>query len=194
VASKQDILFTIMDAAMDRALDALETALRDVTDVSDQLRLATESLVLDFLRYPNEVTVCNAEIHSLDETTRPLIIAKRDHYSGRVRAIIQAGCETGRFDTPVPHLAAFAILEMGNSAKAWFRPGGPLSDTEVAQHYGDFALRIAGDVSRPHPAAPSGSGSRRAEPCPHPRRKDAPAHFRRMAVAHPAARSDTSSV
>ena len=42
---------------------------------TEQLRRATESLVLDFLRYPAEVTVCNNEGHSLDEliiTTRGL--------------------------------------------------------------------------------------------------------------------------
>ena len=86
-------------AAMDRALGALDTALRDVSDVSEQLQRATESLVLDFLRFPQEVTVCNAEIHSLDESTRPMIIAKRDQYGKQVRAIIEHGCDTGRFTT-----------------------------------------------------------------------------------------------
>jgi AcrR family transcriptional regulator len=148
VSSKQDILFTIMDTAMDRALDAQETALRDVSDVSEQLRRATESLVLDFLRFPHEVTVCNAEIHSLDDSNRPLIIAKRDQYGKQVRAIIEHGCGAGRFTTSSPRLAAYAVLEMGNSAKAWFRPGGPLPDTEVAEQYGEFALGIVGDTTR----------------------------------------------
>jgi AcrR family transcriptional regulator len=48
VSSKQDILVAIMDVAMDRALVALDEALEGVSDVSDQLRRATESLVLDF--------------------------------------------------------------------------------------------------------------------------------------------------
>jgi AcrR family transcriptional regulator len=147
VSSKQEILFTIMDTAMDRALGALDTALRDVSDVSEQLQQATESLVLDFLRFPHEVTVCNAEIHSLDESTRPMIIAKRDQYGKQVRAIIEHGCDTGRFTTSSPRLAAYAVLEMGNSAKAWFRPGGPLADTDVAERYGEFALRIVGDTT-----------------------------------------------
>lgn len=149
VSSKQDILAAIMHVAMDRALAALESALDGVTDVSDQLRRATESLVLDFLRNPAEVTVTNNEARSLEPANRSAIIAKRDAYAERVRAIIDQGCRTGRFDTSAPRLAAFAVLEMGNGAKSWFRPDGRYSDVEVARQYGEFALRIVGDLSAP---------------------------------------------
>jgi AcrR family transcriptional regulator len=144
VTSKQDILFAIMDKAMDRAIDAQESALRGVGDVSDQLRVATESLVLDFLRYPAEVTVCNTEVRSLDPPNRAAIVAKRDRYAGRVRAIITEGCRTRQFETVNPDLAAFAVLEMGNGAKSWFRPTGRYTDTHVAREYGQFALRVVG--------------------------------------------------
>jgi AcrR family transcriptional regulator len=144
VTSKQDILFATMDKAMDRALDAQEDALAGVADVAGQLRAATESLVLDFLRNPAEVTVCNTEVRSLDPANRAAIVAKRDRYAGRVRAIIAAGCREGRFQTENPQLAAFAVLEMGNGAKSWFRPSGRYPDTFVAREYGAFALRVVG--------------------------------------------------
>src|SRR5580704_16988721 len=83
VSSTQDALVSIMDTAMVRALEAQEQALHGVEDVSDQLRRATESLVPHFLRYPDEVTVCNVEIRSLEEPYRSAIIAKRDQYGHR---------------------------------------------------------------------------------------------------------------
>jgi AcrR family transcriptional regulator len=144
VSSKQEILYAIMDTAMDRALAALDEALDGVDDVAGQLRRATESLVLDFLRYPAEVTVCNVEVRSLDPGFRLAIVAKRDRYAARVRRIIEYGCRTGRFRTPTPQIAAFAVLEMGNSAKSWFKPGGRYTDTYVARAYGEFALRVVG--------------------------------------------------
>ena len=144
VASKQDILYEIMDKAMDRAIAALEQALAGVDDVAEQLRRATESLVLDFLRYPAEVTVCNNEVRSLDPGHRLAIVAKRDRYATRVRHIIEQGCRAGRFRTRTPQLAAFAVLEMGNGAKSWFRPSGRYPDTYVASEYGEFALRVVG--------------------------------------------------
>ena len=144
VTSKQDILYAIMGKAMDRATAALDNALDGADDVSERLRLATESLVLDFLRYPAEVAVCNNEMHSLDTLNRLAIAAKRDRYAAKVRAIIENGHRSGRFRTPVPDLAAFAVLEMGNGAKSWFRPSGRYPDTYVARAYGEFALSIVG--------------------------------------------------
>lgn len=76
----------------------LEEALAGVEDTSEQLHRATESLVLDFLR----------------------------------------------FSTRTPQIAAFAVLEMGNGAKSWFRSSGRYPDTFVAGEYGEFALRVVG--------------------------------------------------
>jgi AcrR family transcriptional regulator len=144
VASKQDILFAIMDTAMDRAIAALEETLAGIDDVAEQLRRATESLVLDFLRFPAEVTVCNNEVRSLEPGNRLAIVAKRDRYAARVRRIIEQGCRAGRFRTRTPQIAAFAVLEMGNGAKSWFKPSGRYPDSFVAGEYGEFALRVVG--------------------------------------------------
>lgn len=146
VASKQDILFAIMDTAMNRALAALDQALVGADDVEEELRRATESLVLDFLRFPAEVTICNTEVRSLDAANRAAIVAKRDRYAARIREIIERGCLSGTFRTRSPRLAAFAVLELGNGAKSWFRPDGRYTDVDVAQEYGEFALRLVGGV------------------------------------------------
>lgn len=157
VAAKQDLLYAIMDTAMDRAINALDAALAGVHDLADQLRVATESLVLDFLRYPQEVTICNTEVRSLEAGNRRAIVAKRDSYAARVRAIIEQGCRTGQFHTTSPQLASFAVLEMGNGAKSWFKSGGRHTDVDVAREYGGFALRVVGFADQPA-AAPSGRG------------------------------------
>lgn len=145
MSSKQYLLFEIMDVAMDRALALLEQTLTDVTDVSDQVRLATEASVLDFLAHPAEITVCNTEIRSLEEPYRTTIVGKRDDYAHRIIAIVQRGCAEGRFLAEEPRVASFAVLELGNNAKAWFRPGGRFSAETVARMYGEFALRVLGD-------------------------------------------------
>jgi AcrR family transcriptional regulator len=148
VPSKQDLLVAIMDEAMDRAHQALDDALAGVADVAEQLRRATETSVLDFLEHPSEITVCNTEIRSLEEPNRARIIAKRDAYAARIRAIVEKGCAEGRFCTAHPRPATFAILELPNNAKAWFNARGELSAEEVARIYGDFALHIVGRTRR----------------------------------------------
>lgn len=153
ISSKQKLLVEIMEAAMDRALGRLEHTIVGVTDVSEQLRLATEALVLDFLQHPAEITVCNTEIRSLDEPYRTNIVGKRDDYARRVAAIVERGRAEGRFVVPETHVASFAVLEMGNNAKAWFKPGGRFSAQEVASMYGEFALRVLGDCGHGASAA-----------------------------------------
>jgi AcrR family transcriptional regulator len=148
VPSKHDLLVAIMDEAMDRAHRALDDALAGVADVAEQLRRATETSVLDFLEHPSEITVCNTEIRSLEEPDRTRIIAKRDAYAARIRAIVEEGCTEGRFRTAHPRPATFAILELPNNAKAWFNARGALSAEEVARIYGDFALHIVGRTAR----------------------------------------------
>ncbi len=144
VRSKEDILVGIMDSAMDRALADLRTAISSTDDVAEQLRRATESLVLQFLRYPREVTVSNNEIRSLGERDRAKIMAKRDEYGQGFQDLIERGCTLGRFHVESPRLASYAILEMGNGAKVWFRKGGLYSEAEVAHQYSEFALKIVG--------------------------------------------------
>ena len=97
---------------MDRAIAALEEALAGIDDVAEQLRRATESLVLDFLRYPAEVTVCNNEVRSLDPGHRLAIVAKRDRYAARrcVTSSSRAAAQA-RFRTRTPLIAAFAVLD-----------------------------------------------------------------------------------
>lgn len=144
VRSKEALLVEIMDSAMDRALADLRAAISSTNDVADQLRHATESLVLQFLLYPREVTVSNNEIRSLNEPHRSKIIAKRDEYGREFRDLIERGCSLGLFRVESPRLASYAILEMGNGAKVWFRKGGLYSEVDVARQYSEFALRIVG--------------------------------------------------
>ena len=142
--SKQDLLFGIMDRAMDRALAAHDAAVAGVEDAAERLRRATEASVLDFLAHPAEITVCNTEIRSLDDGHRAAIIGKRDAYAARMRGIVDRGCAEGRFSTPQPRVATFAILELPANARAWFHERGELSAAEVARIYGQFALHIVG--------------------------------------------------
>jgi Tetracyclin repressor-like, C-terminal domain len=67
-----------------------------------------------------------------------------DLYATGVREIIERGCRSGDFRTASPQLAAYAVLELGNGAKSWFRTGGRYTDDYVAREYGEFALRVVG--------------------------------------------------
>ena len=127
VSSKQEILFAIMDKAMDRALSALEEALAGVEDVSEQLRRATESLVLDFLRFPAEVTVCNTEVRSLEAGNRLAIVAKRDQYAAAGAADHRAGLPDRALLDPDPADRRLRGARDGQQREILVQALGPLS-------------------------------------------------------------------
>jgi hypothetical protein len=72
------------------------------------------------------------------------VLRKRAEYERRLRRLVEAGVRDGVFAVASPRLAAYAILDMGAGVAGWFRPGGPVTDDEVATLYADLALRLVG--------------------------------------------------
>jgi AcrR family transcriptional regulator len=144
ITSKQEILREIIIGTMDRVLADFEAATSGVDDVADRLRRATEAYVLRHARYRREALVVNRETHSLESPARSVAHAKQDEYARRFQDLIEEGRAAERFHVKSPRLATFAILEMAVAVARWFRDEGPLSATEVAEEYGEFALRIVG--------------------------------------------------
>ena len=119
-------------------------AIASADDVTEQLRRATEAHVRYHARHPREVRIGNQEIPSLEEAGRRQTIELRRRYARLFTDLIERGIAEGRFSTPSARMAAYAILQMGIGVSIWFRESGPLSETEIAHHYGDIALRIVG--------------------------------------------------
>jgi len=93
-------------------------------------------------RCQREVRIGNNEIASIEEPARTSLLDLRRRYARPWITLIERGVEEGRFETPSPRLAAFAMIEMGMGVSLWFRADGPLSESQVAYYYGDMALRL----------------------------------------------------
>ena len=148
VPSKHEILRQIMVETMERLLADHRVAVASTADVSEQLRRATEAHVRYHARHRREAFVGNREIPSLERPARELILSKRDEYERGFRTLIERGREQSVFEVKSARLASYSILEMGIGVATWFREDGPLSEAEVAYHYGEFALRIVGARER----------------------------------------------
>ena len=61
---------------------------------------------------------------------------------GNLERILADGIAAGAFRLADVHAVAFAILAMGEHAIFWFRPDGRMSATELAELYGDLAVRM----------------------------------------------------
>ena len=144
VGSKHELLREIMVGTMERLLADHGVAVASTVDVVEQLRRATEAHVRYHARHQREAFVGNREIRALEPEVRAAVLARRAEYERGFRALIERGAESGRFSVESPRLASYSILEMGIGVATWFRDDGPLSEAEVAYHYGEFALRLVG--------------------------------------------------
>jgi AcrR family transcriptional regulator len=140
--SKQELLRGIMLRTMEDLLADHRAAVATTGDVSEQLRRAMEAHVRYHARHPREVRIGNAEIWNLEQPVQDLIRTLRRDYSRAWNEIIVRGVEEGRFRTPSPQLATYAMLEMGIGVSLWYHEGGRLSESELAYYYGDMALRL----------------------------------------------------
>jgi AcrR family transcriptional regulator len=142
VASKQDLLVSIMIGTMDALLAAFASAVSTTTDPVERLRRATDAHVRYHCRHRLQAFVGNREIRSLLEPHRSAVIARRDQYERGFRRLVVDGVEAGVFSVASPRLASYAILDLGMGVANWYRSDGEHGENEVAWQYTEFALRM----------------------------------------------------
>lgn len=144
IASKQEILRDIMFRTETELLAEFHAATDGIDDVTERLHSAVKAFVLHHALHRREALVGRREVASLEEPAQSHLLQMRREHERAIRAIIEEGRAIARFTVTHPHLASFAMLEMGVSVARWFRDDGPLTAAEVAEQYGMFAVRMCG--------------------------------------------------
>ncbi len=144
-ASKQDLLFRIMDRGIDELHRSTVEALAAVgDDPAEQLSAMVRVHVLAHTRDRKGSFIGNTELRSLEPEHRAVIVAKRDRQQRLFDDVVRAGTRAGRFTTPHPREAARAIVTMGTAVAGWYRPEGRLGPAAVAERYVVMALALVG--------------------------------------------------
>jgi AcrR family transcriptional regulator len=144
VASKQEMLFRVMRTTHEHALAALDSALVSAMNPVDALHAAMRAHVLFHTDYGAPIAVTYQEMRVLDDKHRRAIVALRDQYGRRFKAIVTRGIEDGVFESEAPNLAVIAMLTMGTQISTWFKARDVDSAARVADAYAEFALRMVG--------------------------------------------------
>jgi AcrR family transcriptional regulator len=147
VASKEDVLWAIVDRAASRfeaAADAAEAAAEsrrpgDPTEALGALvRAHVEVLTADV----DAAGVFVHEWRALATEHRDAILARRDAYQARFQSRIEDGIAVGAFAMTDPSIAANTLLTALNGVAAWYDPAGRLSAGRIADHLVDLSLRM----------------------------------------------------
>ncbi len=143
VASKEDLLWAIVDRAATEFERAADRATAETPDADAVERLAAlvEAHVEVVTADPERSSVFVTEWRHLSADRRAAIALRRDAYEARFRETIDDGVSVGAFRATDPAIAATFVLTALNGIATWYRPDGRLSPDRIADHYVELALR-----------------------------------------------------
>jgi AcrR family transcriptional regulator len=141
VASKQDLLFQIMNLGIMGALKELEGICATDSSPTEKLRLAVQSLVSALAEQRERVVVFLQELRSLQPDQLKEIATKRKRYEALFQQILEEGTKEGVFRLPDTKIAAYGLLGMCNWIHQWYKAGGRLSPGEIGQMFTELFLQ-----------------------------------------------------
>jgi TetR/AcrR family transcriptional regulator, cholesterol catabolism regulator len=143
IGSKDQLLFEIMNYGMDILQETVVDKVKDIADPRERLRRLIAGHIDLIVRARDlEITVILHENRSLRGALRKKINARKRQYIQLLEETIQLVQEkTGGKDLLPPRVAAFGLLGMINWLYQWYRPDGPVKQSDLTQDYVDFFFR-----------------------------------------------------
>ncbi len=135
--SKDEILFEIMNHAMDITQERVINPVRSIGSAEERLRTLIR-LHIEVVLSPRdrEITVMLHENHPLPPSLRRRINARKKEYvhflEGLMREVQQARQAKGHVS---PRAAAFALLGMTNWIYQWYKPEGDLQANNLVPQF-----------------------------------------------------------
>ena len=142
IGSKEELLFEVVDEGADRFLERGHAALGTKGPAAGRLKTLLVAHIETAIEHMDAATVFLNEWRYLSDERRAVVVDKRHRYEAMMRTVIEEGMRTGEFrgDLDVP-LAARLVLSAGNWTYSWYKPGGDLSPTQIAELYADMLVK-----------------------------------------------------
>ncbi len=140
VDSKQDILFAILNEALELILERLQFVAEQDIPPEQKLRRAMKTYFSFLAENPSLSSVLLLEYRSLEEHYKELHIPRRDQVDQIWRELIREGTTRGDFHDLDPGLVPKALLGVLNWTITWYREDGALSAEEIADQFTDLFL------------------------------------------------------
>ena len=153
-ASKEALLFAIVDRVHDLADETLSRTLRSVgNDPPAQLEALAAAFTAFHIARPRETRVANRDYIYLPAAQRDSVVRRRRRVRALFADVLREGERGGAFSfgelgsDDAIQAASMAILNMIVLVAEWFDPAGPRSAHDTAALHGRLALRIARGAS-----------------------------------------------
>ena len=134
--SKDEILFNLMNHAMDITQERVIDEVKRVEGPEERLRtLIRRHIEVVMSVRDREITVMLHENHPLPPAMRRRINARKKDYVHFVESLIAEVQRDGHRRGVTPRAAAFALLGMINWIYQWYRPEGTLHEESLVRQY-----------------------------------------------------------
>ena len=139
VRGKEELLALVQQRCFDRVIDGAVATLADVDDPAERLQAFVRHHVLFFTQHMDEMKVLSHEAGSLRGSAAQALRSRKKAYSKLLGDLVRAVMP----DAPLSERAAsaYALFGMMNWIYTWYRPGGALTPSELADLMADLALR-----------------------------------------------------
>lgn len=142
VASKQDVLWSIVDRTAARFEAAADAALLEAAAApAGRLRALVRAHVGVVTDDLERASVFVREWRALSGDRRADIGRRRDAYERRFRTVLAEGVTLGDFAPLDPTVTAAFVLTALNGLVAWYRHDGRVDQAALADAYADLVLR-----------------------------------------------------
>jgi AcrR family transcriptional regulator len=143
IASKEDVLWSMVERAAGRFEAAADAAMHDSRSARsrDRLRALVRAHVLVVTDDPRLASVFVREWRQLSTERREAILERRDRYEARLRLVIADGVATGDLAPVDPAAASLFLLTALNGVVDWYRPDGRLAAGAIADEFAALAVR-----------------------------------------------------
>lgn len=145
-ASKEDVLYEVSRVGHAGALQVV----RDAVAGEDSPTLRLAAYVRTFTQWHAEhhtrARIVQYELDALGPEHYAEVAAMRREIEALLRSVLLDGVRDGSFDLEdddVPGTAV-ALLSLGIDVSRWYRDDGLRSAPDIAEHYADLAVRMAG--------------------------------------------------
>lgn len=125
--SKEDILFRLMETAMEESLNGLRRLRESDTKPKEKLIQMLEFYASYYLEHSDRLTLLVNEIPSLSSEMREKLIEKEKEFVNLFRSLLEQLIEEREVIGIHPTSAIFSFFGMIHYTVKWYNPEGPIS-------------------------------------------------------------------
>ncbi len=144
IKGKQDLLFSIMNFAMDLLESRVVEAAAAIEDPELRLRTAIEAHARLITEDSSALTILVNELEGLTPEHREQMVARQRAYVDFLRQPLAALREEGKLADVDPTIGAFGLLGMVLWISRWFRHGGRLERETVVSQITQMGMAAVG--------------------------------------------------